>query len=586
MESLPEPTRSLSTELSQQLKEHSETALSRIIKANINTQYVRGAHEFINFRAALVGNDLACRDHLVKTFRETIPFTDYDSYSPFFAKFNQQPCREDDVMNLFAPGLPDYLTASSSTSGKAPKVFARYNYSSDTKAAEHQGASAVRTLNGGGTTVFLQYLGYWCLVNVEDEDGGVVKTIIRGAGTAAFRRANLGLGLNEDQARMSTFLPGHTAPYAASFIGNWQSFLLIHALFAITNRSVETMAMAFINTFVDMIQYIDQNFDLLMNCIKNGIIPDLDGIAQFRCHLEPNFSPNPDRAAELLSIGRPSAQSGWCGRVWPKLHAITAISSGAFSASVPQAQMFLGPAASIRALGYGASEGWIGSPYDPLNLNQYKLTRKEAIEFLDVTRDETISSLTQAWEVVVGKRYEIVMTTHNGLWRYRLGDVVEVCGFDPYDGSPIICFAERRSVAIRFSDFTTSEKQLTDAIISAAPSTIGQVLGFTVVVDVRRAPATYGFLVELAGNPGPHPELASQKILDSLVESIPKIQDSLAKGRIRKPTIRVLEPGAFRDYRQWKLEKGATNVGQIKVPVVLTDHESVEWISNKVAREF
>jgi len=48
------------------------------------------------------------------------------------------------------------------------------------------------------------------------------------------------------------------------------------------------------------------------------------------------------------------------------------------------------------------------------------------------------------WEVEVGRRYELVLTTQDGLWRYRLGDVVEISGFDPTDGVPIIQFVERR----------------------------------------------------------------------------------------------------------------------------------------------
>ena len=48
------------------------------------------------------------------------------------------------------------------------------------------------------------------------------------------------------------------------------------------------------------------------------------------------------------------------------------------------------------------------------------------------------------WEVEVGRRYEVVVTNQDGLWRYRLGDVVEISGFDPTDGVPVIQFVERR----------------------------------------------------------------------------------------------------------------------------------------------
>ena len=44
----------------------------------------------------------------------------------------------------------------------------------------------------------------------------------------------------------------------------------------------------------------------------------------------------------------------------------------------------------------------------------------------------------------MGRRYEVVLATQDDIWRYRLGDVVEICGFNPTDGVPIIQFVERR----------------------------------------------------------------------------------------------------------------------------------------------
>ena len=50
------------------------------------------------------------------------------------------------------------------------------------------------------------------------------------------------------------------------------------------------MLMVFIRTFVDMIRYIDTEFDMLVDCIANGTIPDLDGIAEVRHCLEVSIS--------------------------------------------------------------------------------------------------------------------------------------------------------------------------------------------------------------------------------------------------------------------------------------------------------
>ncbi|KAG8215768.1 GH3 auxin-responsive promoter-domain-containing protein [Butyriboletus roseoflavus] len=157
-----------------------------------------------------------------------------------------------------------------------------------------------------------------------------------------------------------------------------------------------------------------------------------------------NIFPDPERAAELRSLGRPSSQAWWCSHVWPNLRSVTAIASGSFASSIALAQWFLGPNTDIRARGYGSTEVWIGSSYNSLELNQFKPSRKSIIEFSDVNKSDSISALAQLWEVQLGKRYELVLTTRDGLWRYRLGDVVEISGFDPTDGVPIIQFVERR----------------------------------------------------------------------------------------------------------------------------------------------
>ena len=60
----------------------------------------------------------------------------------------------------------------------------------------------------------------------------------------------------------------------------------MHGLFALGSRSLKQMLMSFVTTFVELIGYIDAQFDMITDCIANGTIPDLDGIAHVRHHLE------------------------------------------------------------------------------------------------------------------------------------------------------------------------------------------------------------------------------------------------------------------------------------------------------------
>lgn len=50
-----------------------------------------------------------------------VPLSDYDSCKPFMMAFDKHPCKEAEVENIFAPGLPLFLIVSSATSGRGPK---------------------------------------------------------------------------------------------------------------------------------------------------------------------------------------------------------------------------------------------------------------------------------------------------------------------------------------------------------------------------------------------------------------------------------------------------------------------------------
>ena len=287
--------------LSESLRLRTNKLRSEIIRANYNTQFVQTAQELTEFRHATSGFvDEADDDILSQSFRKTVHFTTYDSYAPFLARFFTKPCKASSVVDLFAPGLPDYLSGSSSTSGGLPKFFPKYNYLSKTRSSDARSWTTSDPPRRR-TKAYIFYLGYDRMA-VEDDINCSVTTIYLACVAIVGHRMQMHLDPEKDEEKMGIFsmtqIPSpyywliafpvldHAAPYATGFIKKWHSFLLIHALFALGNRSLETMVMLFINTFVDTIRYIDMEFDMLVDCIANGTIPDLDGIAEVRHYLE------------------------------------------------------------------------------------------------------------------------------------------------------------------------------------------------------------------------------------------------------------------------------------------------------------
>jgi len=126
---------------------------------------------------------------------------------------------------------------------------------------------------------------------------------------------------------------------------------------------------------------------------------------------------------------------------------------------------------------------------------------------------------------------------------------------------------------------------------------------FTTVLDRREPPETVGIILEITGDIGipslrsetahgsdavgigPNANSARQKAFEALLSTNDDHQHAFDAGRLRQPTIRIVKPGTFSDYRRWRGAKQNSGIGQIKVPVVMVDPVSIEWLEERVVKE-
>jgi len=88
-----------------------------------------------------------------------------------------------------------------------------------------------------------------------------------------------------------------------------------------------------------------------------------------------------------------------------------------------------------------------------------------------------------------------------------------------------------------------------------------------------------------AGFLGTSPHLAKQRLLDGLSNANENFRNGYDAEWFGMPTIRVVKPGTFLEYRKWRGETAAIGTCQVKLPVVLTDTAAQEWITNRVELE-
>jgi acyl-CoA synthetase (AMP-forming)/AMP-acid ligase II len=99
-------------------------------------------------------------------------------------------------------------------------------------------------------------------------------------------------------------------------------------------------------------------------------------------------------------------------------------------------------------------------------------------------------------DVMKGKSYEIVVTSANGYYRYRPGDMVTFIDIDPYTVSGI----SRKGKTVNMAGEKLSEAHVMNAIEHASRSTGLRVMDYTVVGSIEKGQPYYTLAVMFSGN--------------------------------------------------------------------------------------
>ncbi|KAF8647396.1 hypothetical protein AX16_006738 [Volvariella volvacea WC 439] len=613
----PKPSRNLSQQQVQQLRSRAEEVLQYLVETNSNTIYFRESDHLSKLRTNLAAPHKSRKGaRLLTTYASSVEFSTYDTYLPFIQRFVPTSSEtghsvvhrdESELSNVFAPGLPTFVAISSGTSGKGPKYFPKYEHpatmSQATSSVIHD--SNPKPLHEGGSNCVMFDLKYRQLIQVggDEQEGQRRRRIpISQMSSGTFRRHSGWADVNGDSELLHIKREHNSSPLAVSFIKSYKCQLLMHALFALADRGLEMINSLFSTLLFDFVKYIIEHWEVLVDAIETGIIPDFDGIepANLKPYLQAHLKPSPERAAELCQLGRYKDQKGWLKLLWPNLRQVIANSSGTFESVVPMVRNYLGDEVLLHSLTYGSSEAFIGHIYDPKNhLNLYKVVGSdEFIEYLPLEKEKarirqdghqelTVKDLKRPWELQSGKVYELVLTTRDGFWRYRLEDLVKIEGFDPTDGQPIISYQGRRNCFMQTYAEKISERELRMAV-DAVKKVLGEVTEFAFIADGRSQPRSYGLLVELAPSSAASTRASSHDAIEVLDKQLKQDVDYLRQrdgGVIGQPTIRVLSTGTFKAFRDWKIEMNIIGSGQIKVPTVVHDPKTTSWFLERVIGE-
>ncbi|MBA3485214.1 MAG: GH3 auxin-responsive promoter family protein [Pirellulales bacterium] len=151
-----------------------------------------------------------------------------------------------------------------------------------------------------------------------------------------------------------------------------------------------------------------------------------------------HFTPLPSRAKELKELFREAGDVSACVRaVWPRLSVISCWADGPSSTYAHNLSCYL-DGIEIQPKGLLATEAFVSVPLTSQPAPALAI-RSHFYEFVPAdSKSVQAARPLLAHELEPGARYEVVVTTQGGLYRYQLHDQIEVVGF--YRDTPLLKF--------------------------------------------------------------------------------------------------------------------------------------------------
>nr|KYP53415.1 putative indole-3-acetic acid-amido synthetase GH3.5 [Cajanus cajan] len=301
------------------------------------------------------------------------------------------------------------------------------------------------------------------------------------------------------------------SPYEVISGGDYKQSTYCHLLLGLFfSDYIEFISSTFVYATVQAFCIFEEVWKDLCNDIRDGTLSSRIKLPKMREAVLGIISPNPSLASKLEATCLELEVVDWFGmipKLWPNAKYVCSIMTGSMQPYLKKLRHYANGMPLIGA-DYGSTESWIGVNVDP-SLPPEKVTFAVVptfsyFEFLPLYRQKQDCNLVANHhdfmedkpiplsQVKVGQEYEIVLTTFTGLYRYRLGDVVEV---------KFIC---RRKLILIVNIDKTTEKDLQMVVEKASQlltnnKANAELIDFTSNADLSNQPGCYVIYWEIKG---------------------------------------------------------------------------------------
>jgi len=345
-----------------------------------------------------------------------------------------------------------------------------------------------------------------------------------------------------------------------------------HLIVALTRREeVARISNGYVNQTLELFLLLEEKWNLLIGHLRCGIAGTVDGLVDQDSLkiLQPILGDGRPDLADLVEKECSAGFAGILTRLFPNCAYVSSITSGAMMPYTDKVKRYTGAVPIISSL-YCASEAVIGLNLDPLQRESdtplYTLLPRSTsfLEFQRFPTKEDDVPVTMD-KLHIGEVYEVIVTSYNCLFRYRLGDVVRVSKF--HHKTPVVEFLHRSSAVMSLSNELMTERHLMDAVSRACKERGAQVKDFVFDADRDCVSPRYIMYYEVEGDAKAFPNM------DAALDKALSIENSnykMKRSDNRLGGVKTVEvgQGVFGRYKTLMLKTG-TDPTQYKVPRVV-----------------
>jgi hypothetical protein len=348
----------------------------------------------------------------------------------------------------------------------------------------------------------------------------------------------------------------YAVPREVFEIEDYQLKYFLICAFSLKETNITFISSANPSTFMKIMEVIHNDLERLIHFIATGDPshwPVRDSLIEAR--ITQSFKPDPKRARILQSFADRETNLTY-ESLWPNLQAVATWTGGSCKLLIPKLRSLLPGKTKITELGYLSSEFRGSITVDVINNKSIPAFHENFFEFVELDDwDNKTQRFLTLEQIEIGKRYYVVVTTQNGLYRYFINDIIEVTGM--CNSTPTIEFIQKGKGITNITGEKLSEQQLIEALDRLKKDLQEPFDFFIMFADPERS--QYTLYIEAP------PQPALEKKLEEQLSGLNiEFEAKRKSGRLNPTKVVFIKEGAGEEYKKHCLANNQRE-GQFKV---------------------